>query len=146
FAVIRVQGDTDFDRYPELRLHDPERGAEVLLDPLRDEASHFVLALNTGNHYGEAICAHAGEAARLVREAHQPRGDLPEQLVAGLAAKRVVDGLEPLDIQDEHAEPALRCARSGELLFEPFLEQGGIRQAGERVVIREKFELLRLLD
>jgi hypothetical protein len=51
-------------------------------------------------------------------------------------AKRVVDGLEVIQVQAEHRR-AVPPAYAGELLFQLNAEVGAVRQPGEHVVVRQ---------
>ena len=49
-------------------------------------------------------------------------------------AERVVDGLEPVEVDEQHAEHAIVPSDAGERLLEPVGEHHAVRQAGERIV------------
>ena len=74
----------------------------------------------------------------------QPRADLLQQPVSDVMAERVVDLLEPVQVQQHHRErlPALR--RRPELLVDASAEQQPVRQPGQRVMLRLVLVQLRL--
>src|SRR6266511_1594003 len=77
--------------------------------------------------------AQAGEGVPVPHTAGQPLRDVAEELVSGVVAEAVVDHLEVVQIDEEQADslPSLP-----ERVLQPVLEQGPVRQAGQRVVER----------
>ena len=69
----------------------------------------------------------------------QPVRHRPQQLVAGVVAVAVVDGLELVDVEQQHADPR---AAGLERVLEAVVEQRAVRQLGERVVERLALELV----
>ena len=59
---------------------------------------------------------------------------LDEQLVADRVAERVVDGLEAVEVDEQHAEHAIVASHARERLLEAVGEHDPVGQAGERVV------------
>src|SRR5947207_7491843 len=70
------------------------------------------------------------------KAAPDPAGDRPQQFVADVMSKRVVDALELIDVEikqrEEHAVP-----RALDLVGDTLPEQDTIRQLGQRVVMGE---------
>ena len=65
----------------------------------------------------------------------EPLRDRDQQLVADLVAERVVDHLEPVQVDEADAEPAVPVAGVGRTAgAEPLGEQGAVGQVGQRVV------------
>src|SRR5690242_7015146 len=73
-------------------------------------------------------------------------GDLPEKLVARLAAERVVDGPEALDIDDGNRELAPRAPGRNQLLLQPLEKKRPIGEAGELVEVSEVVEFFGVRD
>src|SRR5204862_1540349 len=94
----------------------------------------------------EMVTAYAGESCRVPRNAAKPCGELLEQLVAGLPAERVVDGLETLDVQNDHRELAFIAACSAHGLRQALVEQIAVCKARERIVVSEVVQLFFLFD
>ena len=63
----------------------------------------------------------------------QPVGDLAEQHVAGLVAERLVDRLEPVDVQVHQPDLQPPAARQRDRVPEPVGERAAVGQPGERV-------------
>ena len=68
----------------------------------------------------------------------QPLGDGDEQVVADRVAERVVDGLEVVDVDEQHGD---RRLGQRERLLDAVDEQRAVREAGERVVVGLVLEL-----
>ena len=64
--------------------------------------------------------------------AAQALGDRHQQRVADAVAERVVDGLEVVDVDEQHGE---RSPSSAQLLAHALHEQRAVREVGERVVV-----------
>src|SRR3712207_9446795 len=60
-----------------------------------------------------------------------PAPDLPQQLVPDLVAEGVVDGLEPVEVEEEQRRPAPAVRQR---LADQLQQPGPVRQAGEVVV------------
>ena len=101
--------------------------------------------MDVGHHERELIGAHSRNEQPRHQRRH-PRRYLAQQRIAGLTTKRVIDGLEAFDIEDEQRAPAARMRGRGELLSEPLVEQRPVGELGEGVVVREVFSLLALVD
>ena len=86
----------------------------------------------------------AGEAGDDVGGPHplaHDRGDVADQVVAGVVAERVVDRLEAVDVDDHHRALAAVAGGEGDVLVELGAEAAAVEQAGERVVIGEVAQL-----
>src|SRR2546425_7732054 len=99
-----------------------------------------------GNHHREVIGTHARHAAWILGQLQQPPGHLVEERVAYLSTKRIVDGFEPLDVDDDERELLLLAARRAYVLRQPFEEQRAIGEAGKRIVVSQISDLFFLLD
>ena len=75
----------------------------------------------------------------------QPRGDGPQQLVAGGVPEGVVDVLEAVDVDVQRRDRDLLPARAGEHLLGAVERQHAVGQAGQRVVQRLVAKLAGLL-
>ncbi|CAM5727147.1 hypothetical protein SALBM311S_09336 [Streptomyces alboniger] len=76
----------------------------------------------------------------------KPAGGLDQQLVPGLVSDRVVDGLEAVQVDEEHGRAAqrgapVRGAAAGQCLLDAPGEQGAVGQVGQRVVLGVVLEL-----
>ncbi len=76
---------------------------------------------------------------------HQPRGDDPQQLVAGGVPEGVVDVLEAVDVDVQRRHRELLAPRAGEHLLRTIERQHAVGQAGQGVVQRLMAKLSGLL-
>src|SRR5712691_5773742 len=106
----------------------------------------LLYGLHLVRNHGEVVGPDASQPARTPAGGLESVTDLPQQVVARLPAERIVDGLEPLHVNIEHSQSALRCARGEQLLADALEEQAAVRQTRKRVVIRQVVELFGLLD
>ncbi len=69
-------------------------------------------------------------------------GDVADELVARRVPEGVVHLLEPVEVDEEHADRLAISPGSHELLVDAVLEQAPVRQTGQRVVPCEVRDLL----
>src|SRR5215210_7081254 len=117
---------------------DLDPALEVVQQPARD-AHRVDLALGAVQEQRELVAAEAGGRVALPEAAAQPLRDGPEQLVAGVVAVAVVDGLELVDVEQQHAHAGVPAV---ERVLEPVVEERAIRELSEGVVERLALELL----
>ena len=144
-AIVGEQGNAGLGGDPELGAAHHVRRSEAFREPLLDESRDFALGAHARAHDREAVGADPRHPDR-TRVALDALGDLFEQLVARLPAEGVVDDLEPVDVHHGNGEPALLALGRAHVLDEALVEQAAVGEAGERVVIGEVIELLRLRD
>jgi len=65
----------------------------------------------------------------------QPVGDHLQELVAGGMTKRIVDGLELVEIEVVNRQHFLAMNALAQRLFQPLVQQHTIWEIGERVVV-----------
>ena len=61
-------------------------------------------------------------------------GDRPQQCVADLVAERVVDVLEPIEVERQHRQRPIPAVGSADSTGQLLRKQDSVRQAGECVV------------
>ena len=66
----------------------------------------------------------------------EPLRDRDQQLVAARVAERVVDRLEAVEVDEQHADHAVRARRALLRLAQPVQEQRAVGEVGERIVQR----------
>ncbi len=72
----------------------------------------------------------------------EPLPDGHQQLVAGVVTHGVVDHLEVVEVDEQHADDAALAPGPGHRTADPLLEQHPVGQAGQRVVERAVRQLL----
>src|SRR5205085_8732532 len=89
-------------------------------------------------HDCKLVAAEASDGVAVARELAQAASELADQQVSSLVPERVVDVLEPIEVEHEngdvHVPPAQR-------MLQAVLEQGPVGQAGKNVVKRQMLRL-----
>ena len=90
----------------------------------------------------ELVAAEPRHHVARTQRAAQPAADLHQQHVAGVMPQRVVDDLEPVEIDEQHGELPL-VARGGiDRATQHAVEHFPVRQIGQAVVRRQIFDPL----
>lgn len=90
---------------------------------------------------GELVPAEAGGGVPGADGVGEPLRGLDEEFVARLMTDGVVDGLEAVEVDEEHGGAGVARAPSAERLAHPGGEEGAVGQVGERVVLRVVLQL-----
>jgi hypothetical protein len=141
-------------RAPRIADRNPDRRADrhlVALDRVRprdllDEGPGERLEKTdvhrAGKHRLELIAAQSADLAMVAHHRFQPLGDLAQQSVADRVAKRVVDILEPVEVDEEQRTAFLSARRVAKRFVERLPHQRAVGQASQRVEPREARNLL----
>ncbi len=140
--VLGEHADADAGGHGDLVVREPDGDHQALGDPVR----HHGCGLGGGNlaqDDDELVAAVAGDglAAGDVRQrrlvpprdliggAHrglQPLRHLPQQAVAGVVTKGVVDPLEVVDVQEQDGDDALMPGRVRQRVIQHFAHEGAV--------------------
>jgi hypothetical protein len=101
-----------------LQLRDPPRLVLRAAVPQDDDE------LVTGEARAQVVLAHG----RL-----QHAADRAQRAIARLVTVGIVDLLQPIEIEDDHADAAVRPLRMRQSRLEPPIERSAIRQPGQRI-------------
>ena len=105
----------------ERGVHGVERALGQLVDgELVDEA---------GQQDGELVAAHPGHRVLAADGLDQALADLLDEQVTGGVAVGVVDRLEVVEVDEEHADRLAHPSGPHELLLDPVLEEAAVRAA-----------------
>ena len=88
----------------------------------------------------EFVGVEAGERVFLAQGRAQPLGDAAQQLVADAMAERVVDRLEIVEAEHQHADLFRAAARVQQNVVHLLAQQVAVRQPGQTVVLRHEGE------
>ena len=136
-GVLPVCGpdcDADARSNHDLRAVEVERHAESLDDAKRQCGGIGGLR-DVHLNDRELVAAHARDRIRLADDLTQACGGHLEQLVAGGVSERIVDRLEVVEIEQVDSDH-LAPLDPHQGVIEPLVEEGSVRQVGERVVQR----------
>ena len=92
------------------------------------------------NH--ELVAAEPSNCVGLADRGGQSRCDRPQQFIARGVAERVIDRLEVVEIDEQGSERCLVAAGAHHQLFDAIQDQSPVWQSGQRVVGRQKRELV----
>ena len=131
-----VAGVGDADRGADedllaLHVEGPAHGGD---DARRRRASGCTPRAVVLEQHGELVAAEARRGVRRARAVGQARGRGAQELVAGGVADAVVDGLEAVEVDEEHAQLGLAAGRHVERVLEAVEEERAVGQPGQRVV------------
>ena len=135
-AIIGCQRDADRSADHHAAAIDGIGLRHAFDDPCGKVTKLFALDL-AGQDHLKLVPAKAADAAHLADNPFQPLRHLFEQGVARRMAERVVDLLEPIQIEQKHrAGPVLNLRREQDL-FERLRHAEAVRQAGQRIEVRK---------
>ncbi len=146
--MLGGDGDPDRDRRLHLLFGDDERLGQCLERAL-GELVDVELVGQPGQEDGELVATHPGHGVLAADRLHQAVAHLLDQLVAGGMAEGVVDRLEVVDVDEEHAHRLAHPPRAHELLLHAVLEQPPVGEPGQGVVpghVRDLLEQVEVLE
>ena len=140
-AVARIDGDAD--RKPDMEgLSGEQHRLGEDFEQLVGEPRGRSRLIAPGLHDHELVAAEA----RCELVVRQERGDACrgrlQKLVAGGMAVHVVDLLEAVEIDDHQRQLAVLRLHGGDVVLQPVLEGGAVRQPGQRVEMRQEQDAL----
>ena len=139
--VVAAEGDADARGRVERPRAALERPRDLGEQPLGD--SHRVL----GRHGlrqddRELVAAETGGRVSGAYRTLDPPADLVQHLVAEVVAPAVVDALEVVEVDVEQPSRLSLVVPQLDRVLQPLVEEGAVRQAGQRVVEGELPQLL----
>lgn len=129
---IGGDGDAGAGRAGELLPLDQERSATCLDDP-GTERDDLLGVGDVLDDDGELVTAQSGQRVLRTQDLEQPLGHLQQHGVADAVAQRVVDQLEPIEVQVQHTDEAVLALQAVERVAEPIDEHGAVGHAGQWV-------------
>ena len=113
---------------------------EQLEDPLRGVRGRLALG-DVLEQHGELVAAEARRDVGAADAVVEPARELDEHLVAGGVAERVVDGLEVVEVEEDHRRRARLAPGARDRLADLLGEHRAVRESGHGVVERLVGEL-----
>ncbi len=139
--VVGEHRDADAARDVQLQRLDQARRAQRGQQPLRD-LQRLAAAGHAVQQHHEFVAAEAADDIGVADRLAQALRHELEQRVAGLVAERVVDGLEAVEVDEQHRDRLAGAGRLQHRLAQPLLRDAAVRQAGQQVVVGEVADLL----
>ena len=132
---------------PRRAQRDPDAGREPVLDPvdverLVDRLGQAAAERDRGALVDvladddELVAAEPRHGVRRAHGRHQPPRERDQQRVARRVAVEVVDGLEVVEVDEQHAGGALVAAGARQRVDQPLAAERAVGQPGQRVVQR----------
>ncbi len=141
-AVLRRrEGDADARGDPQVAAEERERFLQRRDDAPRD-LDHRVLAGQVLEQHREFIAAEARDRVAAPRALDQALGARAQHAIAFAVAEAVVDGLEVVEVDEQHRHAAIAALADRERVLDAVAEQRAIREQGQRVVECEAPQLL----
>jgi hypothetical protein len=93
-------------------------------------------ASSRSSHSDELIAPESSQRVAVAQRAIQTLRDANQQLVAGVVPEVVVDHLEAVQVDEQHGGHCSLATGFGDRLRDSVVQQGAVRQPGERVMQR----------
>jgi hypothetical protein len=111
--------------------------------PIRDGV---VRAVDLGEKDHELVAAVATHRVRIAHRTFEPARDQLQDFIADRVPMGVVDLLEAIEVDEQHADPRRTPLRQRDGALEPVQHQRPIRRAGQLVVLAVAGELIETAD
>ena len=138
-AIQRINSDADAGGDEGFLTVQRDGGARRFDDLAGDDGGILRLVDFLQDH-GEFVASKAGHGVFLAYALLQSCRHFTQQNVAGVVAQRVVDGLEPIEIQEHDRHQMVVPFRPGQGLVETIEEQVAIGQMGQRVIVGQDLQ------
>jgi hypothetical protein len=128
-----TEGDADARPHRHIVGVDAERRGQSLGDALGDRLGRFGHRSRLDQH-GELVATETGHRVARAGGGADAFGHGHQQAVAGRMPEAVIDRLEVIEVQEQHADRISAPVASVHGMRETVQEQGAVGQAGEGVV------------
>ena len=135
-GVGRIERDADAGAQVHLLPAHIEGRLEEIVHLGRKHHGVVGIALAVGEH-DEFVATEARDGIRCAQAAVETVGDGLKHEIAGLVPIRVVDGLEAVEIHEQHGQLPPGALRDEHGLLEAIEQQRTVGQVGEAVVVRK---------
>ena len=141
-AIARTFGRTDAGPHIQGMMIDHVGFRQTVDHPFRQIADHARRA-RIADHDRKFVAAQTAHHLMVAHQRLQPRRNLREQLVAGHVAKRIVDRLEPVQIDHQQRTAPAPLRGITQRLAHRLGQLQAVGQLGQRVVARKIGDLFR---
>ena len=105
-------------------------------DVLRHQRGPLAISLQIGQHHHEFIAAQPAREVFIAYALAQPPRHFLQHQVAGLVAMDIVDGLEAVEVDEQHRAAAAATLGGRQQMRAMLEDQGAVGQPGQRVMQR----------
>ncbi len=137
-AVLRIAGDTAFDRDGDFASVDKERRVEQLQDALVEAVQLVLGVLSQGGDGNERTAAQMCQAIRVGTVGLQAVGNYLEKPVAGVPSEGVVDHAQVIDVEDLDGQLRQALGSPNQQPAQALAEQRPLGQSRQRIEIGEE--------
>jgi hypothetical protein len=130
--AVRRHRNPDAGRADELLVTHLERGVACLHDPLA-ERHRLLSRRDVLDHDGELVAAQPRQRVLWAQESAQALGHLQEHSVTDEVPDRIVDQLEPVQVEEQHRDEAVAALEPAQRLLQAVHEHRAVGHAGQRV-------------
>ena len=130
--IVGIDADADRGRHVDVVLLDLERLGDGVEQLPRDPSQHRGLVEVLDDDH-ELVAAEPGQEVGVAQRGGERRAHALQELVADPVAERVVDVLEAVEVDEQHADAAAAALRLRDRLREPLVQQQAVGQSGQRV-------------
>src|SRR4051794_15594769 len=99
------------------------------------------LAVGVWQEDGELVAAEARDHVARAQPLRDDLADVLEHLIAGVMSKRVIDGLEVVEVEHQHRSPLAIALDPTQLLLQRTLEEPAVVQPGQVIASSEALQL-----
>jgi hypothetical protein len=138
-AVAGEQADADGGGQEQFMVAETERLLECAED-FAGQHRDLVFAAHRFHQADEFVATQAGQHVDQAHMLGQPRRNGNQQFVANPVAKRVIDLLELVKVDEQHRQPLAMPAVFAQALLQPFDEAAAVGQPGQRIVVGQIIE------
>jgi len=132
--VVRVQRDADAGLDLERDPAQPDRLGQRGAQPDGHLPGHALVG-RRGQQHGELVTAQPGDQIAGPHAVGQPVRHHPQQGIADRMPQRVVDLLEPVEVEQQEPGPAARPRHREQRVVGPAQQQGAVGQPGQLIVV-----------
>nr|WP_244448562.1 hypothetical protein [Bosea sp. LC85] len=134
-AILDGQRDADAGPDPDVAATDTKRLTHALDDTPGDPAKLVEIGASATQD-SEFVAAEARDDIAAPDRLLQSHADGFQQGIAQFVTERVIDGLEPIEVQIEHRETARLAAMLIERALQMFAKLGAVGQVRQRIMMR----------
>ncbi|MNU99272.1 hypothetical protein D3C71_894000 [compost metagenome] len=141
-AVLGVDGDAHTARHVQLvPFHRVALADERNQAPLH-QLLHILAPGHVAHHHHELVAAQAADRVAAAHGLREAPGHRAQQAVADVVTQRVVDGLEAVQVDEQHSHLLARDRRLRQRHLQTLHAQRTVGQLGEHVVVRQELNAL----